>query len=264
MSSAEPNVEVDDSCNSSSETDREEHDVVTDSESEIQSESESESDGYQNDRCIDSVQGETDRIQNVSESVPNKVVVRGMGGTGKSTLAALVASRRDIRQKFDNIFWIDVGKFLSSTKDNEVEKTIPVRNNLTYDRYRECLRVMCRQLDVTIDSEGIHRKFNEEVVRSPGDRSMQVATKHLRAILAARSEMSRVLYGRGNTLVILDDLWSGEDIDLFNFNSDASSLLGGLSILITTRTIDMAPLQQTFTLSLGVLNERDVIHLIGL
>jgi len=175
-----------------------------------------------------------------------------------------MASKQNIRQKFDTIFWVDVGKSLSSTGCNKIETQIPVRNNLPYDRYRECLRDMCRHLKIAKDGEGIHRKFNDEVVRSPGNQSMQVAYKHLRAMLAARCEMARVLDGCRNTLVILDDVWSHEDIDLFNFNENASSLSGGLSILITTRTIDETPLPQTFALSLGVLNEHDALHLISL
>eukprot|EP00588_Corethron_pennatum_P011457 CAMPEP_0194270880 /NCGR_PEP_ID=MMETSP0169-20130528/4788_1 /TAXON_ID=218684 /ORGANISM="Corethron pennatum, Strain L29A3" /LENGTH=1053 /DNA_ID=CAMNT_0039013083 /DNA_START=309 /DNA_END=3467 /DNA_ORIENTATION=+ len=229
---------------------------------------------YQHDALADNIresdedkndtQGQEDRNQNVRVSVPNKVVVRGMGGTGKSTLAAIVASKQSIRQKFDTIFWIDVGKSLFSTDCNETETKTPARNNLTYDRYRECLRDMCRHLKIATDGEGIHRKFNDEVVRSPGDQSMQVASKYLRAMLAARCEMARVLDGRRNTLVILDDVWSHEDIDLFNFNENASPHSGDLSILITTRTIDKTPLPQTFALSLGLLNEHDAIHLIGL
>ena len=83
-------------------------------------------------------------LDGVEETEPNKAVILGIGGTGKSTLAATVASRPDIRRNFDTIFWIDVGKSLSlEAKENDT----PVRNNLSYDNYRECLRTMCRQLE---------------------------------------------------------------------------------------------------------------------
>eukprot|EP00588_Corethron_pennatum_P006228 CAMPEP_0194299370 /NCGR_PEP_ID=MMETSP0169-20130528/60683_1 /TAXON_ID=218684 /ORGANISM="Corethron pennatum, Strain L29A3" /LENGTH=1148 /DNA_ID=CAMNT_0039049463 /DNA_START=34 /DNA_END=3480 /DNA_ORIENTATION=- len=243
-------------------------------ESDDESDDDSDSDSIQ-ERCAEgAIYGKKTVLDVVDDTQPNKAVILGMGGTGKSTLAAIVASRPDIRRNFDTIFWIDVGKSLSSeAKENDT----PVKNNLSYEKYRECLRSMCRQLEqATNDAEGAaaapptHHRFNEEVAQSPGDRSMQVAAKYLRAMLAARSEMARILRDSrcGNTLLVLDDVWSHEDIDLFNFGADCDdappSSINRLSMLITTRTVDWAPLPKTYTLSLGIFNEQDAILLIGL
>ena len=103
--------------------------------------SETKSNRYQHDRYIEIVQGETDRLQNVSAFVPNKVIVCGEGGGGTGNPPRLHWQRAaEIVGKRSTIFLMDVGVFLSPTEENDVEKKILVRNHLTDDRYQECLQ----------------------------------------------------------------------------------------------------------------------------
>jgi len=154
-----------------------------------------------------------------------------------------------------------------------------MRNDLNYEKYRNCLRIMHKQFmdknracksnmaenfenDKKYDK--FRQRFAEEVVCSSGDPSIQTAAKQVQAMLAARSEMAQILSGF-SVLIILDDVWCIEDVEFFNFCCSSSSGPNFLSILVTTRTtIDGAPLSHASTLSLGLLNEQEGLKLLGL
>lgn len=216
----------------------------------------------------------------VPSTVPKMIVIRGMAGIGKSTLAAIVACRQDIRQAFDCICWVNVGKriydtALSAATDGSGGPAAATgeegrRNNLSYDMYRDCLRAICKDLDVDSDrrSGAALGRFTEEVVCNSGASPMQVAAAQLRAMLAARHEMARMLAGvAGNMLVVLDDVWCYEDVDLFNFCSRGPdgdfSGPKHLAVLVTSRTIDEARIPLTYTLSLGILSVQEGVKLLG-
>ena len=180
-------------------------------------------------------------------------------------------SPQDVCEAFDYIFWIDVGERMRHGNNDE-EK---IRNDLNYDKYRDCLCIMFKQLmaknrfwksNIAESCENdkkydkFRQRFAEEVVCSSGEiTSMQAAAKQVEAMLAARSEMAQILSGF-TILIILDDVWCIEDIDFFNFCCSSSSGPDFLSILVTTRTaVDEA---QALTLSLGLLNEAEGVKLL--
>jgi len=228
--------------------------------------------------CENKTNDEYSDVHNVQSSIlsyPKKVFIRGMAGIGKSTLAATVSCRQDVREAFDYIFWIDVGERMRHGNNDE-EK---IRNDLNYDKYRDCLRIMFKQLmaknrfcksDIAESCENdkkydkFRQRFAEEVVCSSGEiTSIQAAAKQVEAMLAARSEMAQILSGF-TILIILDDVWCIEDIDFFNFCCSSSSGPDFLSILVTTRTaVDETQLPQTITLSLELLNEAEGAKLLG-
>jgi len=223
-------------------------------------------------------------VQESKPSFPKKIIIRGLAGMGKSTLAAISCCRQDIRQAFDCICWVNVGKRMHNTfsldiENNGIQDEKYPRNNLNYEMYRDCLRIIFKQLMKKNGSpkrsiaesdeydkkyDGIHERFVEEVVCSSGDPPMQVAAKQVQAMLSARSEMAQILSSlKRNVLIILDDVWCNEDIDLFNFCCSGFNDPGSLSMLITTRKFDEAQLPETYTLSLGFLNELEGMKLLG-
>jgi len=198
---------------------------------------------------------------------PTTVLLRGMAGMGKSTLAALVASRQDVRTTCDYIGWINVGRRLHDPCGGGDTR----RNNLDYEMYRDCLRALCRQFvpaegprgDGTDDTDG--RRFAAEVV-CPARDPMNVGAAQVRAMLAARSEMARLLarLGARHLLLVLDDVWCHEDVDLFDFSGDDDHTTNmRSSLLVTTRTADSAPFPRTHTICLGALDEADGLRLLG-
>jgi len=233
-----------------------------------------------NDPSIDS---DGYNAQAGTSSVPKKILIKGMAGIGKSTLAATVVCRQDVREAFDCICWVNVGKRMhevypltindSGTKEDEKK----MRNNLDYNMYRDCLRSIYKQVMAKNDSSNsskaetenkkydrIGQRFAEEVVYSSGDPLMQIAAKQVQAMLAARSEMAQILTGiTSNMLIVLDDVWCNEDIDLFNFCCSGFTGPGLLSLLVTTRKSDEAQLPETYTMSLGLLNKLDGAKLLG-
>eukprot|EP00588_Corethron_pennatum_P007223 CAMPEP_0194300132 /NCGR_PEP_ID=MMETSP0169-20130528/61093_1 /TAXON_ID=218684 /ORGANISM="Corethron pennatum, Strain L29A3" /LENGTH=378 /DNA_ID=CAMNT_0039050275 /DNA_START=107 /DNA_END=1243 /DNA_ORIENTATION=- len=223
-------------------------------------------------------------VQESKSSYPKKVLIRGLAGMGKSTLAAISCCRQDIRQAFDCICWVNVGKrmhtaFSLDIENNGIQDEKYPRNNLSYEMYRDCLRIIFKQLmekngspkkritesdDYDKKYDRIRERFVEEVVCSSGDPPMQVAAKQVQAMLNARSEMAQILSGLSmNILIILDDVWCNEDIDLFNFCCSGFNDPGSLSMLITTRKFDETQLPKAYTLSLGVLNELEGMKLLG-
>jgi len=235
---------------------------------------------HESDPSIDS---DGHNAQAGTSSVPKKILIKGMAGIGKSTLAATVVCRQDVREAFDCICWVNVGKRMHETyplniNDSGTEEDgKKMRNNLDYDMYRDCLRSIYNQVMAKNDSSSssiaetenkkydrIRQRFAEEVVCSSGDPLMQIAAKQVQAMLTARSEMAQILTGiTSNMLIVLDDVWCNEDIDLFNFCCSGFTGPGLLSMLVTTRKSDEAQLPETYTMSLGLLNELDGAKLLG-
>jgi len=190
-----------------------------------------------------------------SSAAPTTVLLRGVAGMGKSTLAALVASRQDVRTACDRIGWIGVGRRLQHAPGGGADAR---RNSLDYEMYRDCLRALLRQL-----LPGGARPFAGEVACLARD-PMAVGAAQVRAMLAARDEMARLLARGGvrHLLLVLDDVWCHEDVGLFDFSSGRGGAARS-SLLVTTRTADTAPFPRTRTVRLGAPDEADGLRLLG-
>jgi len=167
----------------------------------------------------------------------NRLTLRGMGGLGKSTLAAMCVSLNDVRCKFDHILWLNLGNYFTERSS---------RNNLNYDTYLDCLRQLCRQLHVSAD------RFCCEVFIQPGDDKLLIASKTIRAMEESKLEMSQIIDGL-NILIVLDDVWNHEDVEFFNFSTGTSFF----RMLLTTRTLDQEPILGSELINVELLNRAE-------
>uniref|UniRef100_A0A7S1B481 NB-ARC domain-containing protein n=1 Tax=Corethron hystrix TaxID=216773 RepID=A0A7S1B481_9STRA len=174
---------------------------------------------------------------------PNyQLTLRGMGGIGKSTLAAMAVSSTNMRSYFDHILWLNLGQNLAIRSG---------RNNLTYDIYLQCLRQICDQLQISAEI------FHVEVVLQPGDNALTKAAKTVQAMEKSKIDMANIIKGL-KVLVILDDVWNHEDVDLFNFGEHMSS---PFSLLLTTRTFDKQPNARSHFIDIDLLNQEEASRL---
>jgi len=174
-----------------------------------------------------------------------RLTLRGMGGLGKTTLAAITVSMTEVRSKFDHIFWLNLGKYFKGNKEGSR------RNNLSYEMYIDCLKRLCDDLNVSFET------VNCDVFIQPGDSKLAKAAKAIQAMEQAKLEMSRILNGL-KILLVLDDVWSHEDVELFNFGESMTSLF---SILLTTRTFDWEPSRGSHSFDVGFLNQSEAHYL---
>ena len=136
------------------------------------------------------------------------------GGVGKSTIAALVATKEQVRKEYNaGIVWIDVG-------NRGVY-------GFTYDEYCDVLTSMCLQLKLKDQP-----KF-PELVNVPGESRIELERRESKMMLEARDKVSGLIRGRrGALLLILDDVWRNQDLELFRFKWKKKKLC---DILVTTR-----------------------------
>eukprot|EP00588_Corethron_pennatum_P009624 CAMPEP_0194273026 /NCGR_PEP_ID=MMETSP0169-20130528/6448_1 /TAXON_ID=218684 /ORGANISM="Corethron pennatum, Strain L29A3" /LENGTH=1050 /DNA_ID=CAMNT_0039015843 /DNA_START=311 /DNA_END=3459 /DNA_ORIENTATION=- len=177
---------------------------------------------------------------NIPSLLPSNVrlTLRGMGGLGKTTLAAMAVSLTDLRQVFDHILWLNLGNcFLRGSN----------RNNLTLEMYLDCLRKLCNQLGISGE------KFNRQIILHPGDSPAKTASKTIIAMEEFKSEMSDLLKGL-KILIVLDDVWGHEDVELFNFGEDTTFPFG---ILLTTRTVDADPYAGSHSIIVSLLTQEE-------
>ena len=128
----------------------------------------------------------------------------GEGGTGKSTIAALVCNRGDIRTRYHGISWICMGS-----------------DNLDFERYSKNLSDICRQIGVKP-----HHLRLSPFVRSPGE-DPAVANLRMKAHMEeARYHMGKLLTSVQRKrwksshkilLVVLDDVKDESEIGWFQF-----------------------------------------------
>jgi len=176
-------------------------------------------------------------------SIYNKrLTLRGMGGSGKTMLAGIAVSLTDLRYTFDYILWLNLGNYF---------KEGSVRNNLCYDMYLDCLQNLCQQL-------GVPAKFKRRIFPQPGDSKMKIAAKCVQSLEQSKLEMSKIIDGL-KILIVLDDVWSPEDVELFNFGDHNMSSLFG--ILVTSRTLDLEPSRGCLTIDLGLISREEGIFL---
>eukprot|EP00588_Corethron_pennatum_P008182 CAMPEP_0194299250 /NCGR_PEP_ID=MMETSP0169-20130528/60617_1 /TAXON_ID=218684 /ORGANISM="Corethron pennatum, Strain L29A3" /LENGTH=402 /DNA_ID=CAMNT_0039049331 /DNA_START=785 /DNA_END=1993 /DNA_ORIENTATION=- len=176
------------------------------------------------------------------ETNNTKLTLRGMGGLGKTTLAAIAVSMMEIRSKFDHILWLNLGIYFNARSR---------QNNLDYAMYIDCLKRLCDQLGVPSN------KFNCDVFVQSGDTKLKKSAKIVQAMEKAKLEMSATFAGR-KTLLVLDDVWSHEDVEMFNFDGPAISLF---SILLTTRMFDGEPSPGSYSIDVDLLNQTEANYL---
>jgi len=123
----------------------------------------------------------------------------GIGGVGKTTVAALVVSNVDVRKEYNGgVAWIDVG-------DRGAY-------GLSYDEYCDILLSLCKQLNLSEEPSF------PELVNVPGESRADGERRESQLMLEARDKVGGLFRGRrGAVLLVLDDVWSDQDLTLFRF-----------------------------------------------
>lgn len=181
----------------------------------------------------------------------------GMGGIGKTTMAAMAASRRDVRSYFkDGVAWIHLGQNAEDTITQEAVS--PSWSNLTYGFYVDCLREIGRQLNL----EG--PMVLPDLIHAPSERMADRRNKEQVLMEEARDVMSRSLNGL-SVLIVLDDVAWKDDVGWFQFQAapeggESNDIQGNVAVLVTTQVRDLLPAADTVELDL--LNEEEAIRLL--
>ena len=180
-------------------------------------------------------------ISSVPESI-NDPDALGVAGVGKTTLAAMVAEHRDVRQHFiDGVAWIYLGD-----------------EKLNYNRYTQCLRELVAQLDFY---DGI--PLFAELLHTPGEDSSKRKRREEGFMIYARDTIAGLLEDR-SVLIILDDICFEPDMDWFDFapmpDESTDSQNDNCALLITTRRRFLLPAADT--VEIDMLDEADAITLL--
>ena len=93
-------------------------------------------------------------------------------------------------------------------------------------------------------------KFNCDVFVQSGNTKLNKLAKVVQVMEKAKLEMSTIFAGR-KTLLVLDDVWSHEDVEMFNFDGPVILLF---SILLTTRIFDGEPTPGSYSIGVDLLN----------
>ena len=166
----------------------------------------------------------------------------GVGGMGKTTLAAMVAEHPDVRRYFiDGVVWVYVG-------DQE----------LNYSRYTQCLRELVAQLDFY---QGV--PLFAELLHVPGETLSKRRRREEGFMLYARETIAELLHDR-SVLIILDDVCFEPDLDWFDFapmpGESQDDLDSNCALLVTTRCRTLLPAADT--VEVDMLDEADAITLL--
>jgi len=168
----------------------------------------------------------------------------GMGGVGKTTLAAMVVARADVRKYFsDGVAWVRIG---SRSKQE-----------FSYSFYVSCLQEICRQLpflnEVPLFAELLH---------TPGEKPSVRKRREQGFLTYARDTVSDLLHMR-HVLIVLDDVFWADDLQWFQFHSRRSGSKQenhSTTLLVTTRSRDL--LSAAETVEVDLLDEADAILLL--
>jgi len=161
--------------------------------------------------------------------IPNDPTALGLGGCGKTTLAAIVASRDDVRQHFkDGIVWLYMG--------GRPEKDMP------YEMYVACLLEICSQLSVKELPEF------DAMFHIPRERSDTRNKRETTFLNRARAKLSDLLEGR-SVLIILDDVAWRRDVDLFKFQKEDGED-SRITVMVTTNVRNLLPNADTVEVDL--------------
>ncbi|KAG7362904.1 expressed tetratricopeptide repeat protein [Nitzschia inconspicua] len=180
-------------------------------------------------------------ISSVAENL-NDPESLGVGGMGKSTLAAMVAQHPDVRRYFiDGVVWVYVG-------DKE----------LNYARYTQCLRELVAQLDFY---QGV--PLFAELLHTPGEPLSKRRRREEGFMIYARDTIAELLHDR-SVLIILDDVCFEPDLDWFDFapmpGEDMEDMESNCALLVTTRCRTLLPAADT--VEVDMLDEADAITLL--
>jgi len=171
----------------------------------------------------ESICAQRSRSRRQQDTLPPKSAL-GKSGTGKTTLAAMVAAKEEVRWWFKGgIAWVHVGKrgdtefaeqatSLDESGGAKTPSSTSLGTGMGYEYYRKCLLSICHQLGV--DEEDIP-EFEDHLL-VPFDTKLDRRIQERYLMTVAKERMIHLMTERQNTLIILDDVWHSEDVDWFN------------------------------------------------
>ena len=168
----------------------------------------------------------------------------GEGGVGKSTVAALVCNRGDIRTRYHGISWIGMGS-----------------ESLDFERYSKNLSDICRQIGVKP-----HHLRLSPFVRSPGEDAV-VANLRMKAHMEeARYHMGKLLTSvqrkrwksrHKSLLFVLDNVADESEIEWFQFRNGGEG--GNINdIVVTSR---LSEINGAIVVTVPPLSTKESTHL---
>uniref|UniRef100_A0A7S4J993 NB-ARC domain-containing protein n=2 Tax=Odontella aurita TaxID=265563 RepID=A0A7S4J993_9STRA len=143
----------------------------------------------------------------------------GMGGVGKTVIAALLANKEEVRRQYNGgVVWLDVGNREKSNGNG----------GWKYESYCTYLDSVCRQLKLRDKPNFPH------MICVPGEIDAARERREQLLMAEARDAVSSLFRGRrGTVLLILDGASKNQDLDLFRFRWGRKKLC---DIVVTTRT----------------------------
>jgi len=138
-------------------------------------------------------------------------VIRGMGGMGKTTLAAYCIADPRARRLFSGgIAWINQGQMYAERYSDKNS----LKENLSFSDYRMFLINIARQLELETDC--FHRISEPVHLGDSADDEQFYKRIERKAMYTAKYCMCDLLSGR-RVLIVLDDVWSQDDVPWFDF-----------------------------------------------
>jgi len=185
----------------------------------------------------------------------------GMSGLGQTTMAAMVASRLDVRAYFNGgIVWLKLGnhamdgglrhlfymdclasicKQLGYTKDDDIDNDNDPNDKSKSDKEDEVIKFM-GLTRIPFEEESVHNKSEELIMRA--------AKEKMASILRLKAERNKFI------MIVLDDVWEEDDIDWFRFDTENLA-----HILITTKS---RALPATHNIQIDLLSEQEALELL--
>lgn len=162
----------------------------------------------------------------------------GVGGVGKTILAALIASKEEVRRQYTGgVVWLNVGN----------RERANGNGGWKYESYCTFLLSVCRQLKLR------ERPTFARMIRIPGEIDTARERREQLLMAEARDAVSGLFRGRrGTVLLILDGVSKNQDIDLFRFRWGRKKLC---DIVVTTRYDSMLMVNDTIEVDLLSMDE---------
>lgn len=159
-------------------------------------------------------------LTNVFKDGYGWITLYGMGGSGKTTIAASTVRefyQQNPKKFTDGIFWLNIGKLNEKVNICSTATTTTPSSAAASDNQQNQLL--------------LKMEFLAELLR-PFDSYQQFSTTKFDQIQTATFRLKQHFERNPKSLLILDDVWTTDVVENFNFN---------IPVLVTTREVSVVP-----------------------